>query len=64
MTTVNSPLGTITYKHFGFNTVGPGTTWKIGLLAERTTSSLQTETYSWDKQQISPYPTSRGLRQL
>jgi YD repeat-containing protein len=60
MTTVNSPLGTITYKHFGFNTVGPGTTWKIGLLAERATSNLQTETYSWDKQQISPYPTSRG----
>ena len=60
VTTAYTPLGIITYKHFGFHSVGPGTTWKIGLLAERDVGSAQTETYSWGSQQISPYPTDRG----
>lgn len=60
VTTANTPLGVITYKHFGYHSVAPGTTWKIGLLAERNVGSAQTETYAWDRQQISPYPTDRG----
>jgi len=66
VTTVTTPLGTMTYEHVGFSTVGGGSTWQIGMLMKRTqqdtgaTSPSQVETYAWDKQQISPFPTSRG----
>ena len=59
-TTVSTPLGPITYKHFGYGSVSSGTAWKIGLLAQRT-MGLQTDTYAWDKQQISPYPLIRAF---
>ena len=58
-TTVSTPLGTITYQHFGYGSVGVGTAWKIGLLAQRTMGA-QTDTYTWDKQQISIYPLIRA----
>ncbi len=52
-TTVNTPNGTITYKHFGATAATYGTLWKIGLLLEKTIGGSQTETYSWNKQKIS-----------
>jgi YD repeat-containing protein len=60
-TTVSTPLGTLTYNHFGYGSVGSGSAWKIGLLVQRTAGSLQTDTYTWDKQQISPYPMIRAF---
>jgi RHS repeat-associated protein len=53
-TTVATPAGTITYRHFGANLAGPGTVWRIGLLAEKVTGSEQTETLEWGSQAISP----------
>ena len=53
-TTVATPTGTITYKHFGANLAGPGTVWRIGLLAEKATGTEQTETLEWGSQVISP----------
>jgi YD repeat-containing protein len=64
VTKVTAPLGTFTYKNVGTSTVGSGSTWKVGLLMQKTTQDLtsavvQDETYTWDKQQISTYPTYR-----
>ena len=60
-TTVASALGTVTYSHVGGSTVTSGSMWQVGLLMQRThtdtgSATLQTETYTWDKQQVSPYP--------
>ncbi|QTN30475.1 RHS repeat protein [Rhodoferax sp. AJA081-3] len=52
-TTINSPSGTEVYRHIGPNYVSSGTVWTVGLLKSKTIGSLQTETYSWDKQKIS-----------
>lgn len=52
-TTVNSPSGTITYRHIGPNYSSSGTVWMVGLLMSKTTGSAQTETYTWTKQKIS-----------
>jgi len=65
VTTLTNVLGTITYNHIGFSTAASGSAWKIGLLSSRTMktpngTTLQTETYTWDKQQISPFPMNRG----
>jgi YD repeat-containing protein len=66
VTTVTTPVGIMTYEHVGFGTVGAGSTWQIGLLMKLTqqltasSNPTQIETYAWDKQQISIYPTDRG----
>ena len=65
VTTVTNVLGSITYNHIGFATAGSGSAWKIGLLSSRTMktpngTTLQSETFAWDKQQISPFPMNRG----
>lgn len=54
-TTVDQPgtAGTITYRHVGPNFVSSGTVWMVGLLMSKQTGSVQTETYTWDKQKIS-----------
>jgi YD repeat-containing protein len=64
VTTVTSALGTTTYEHVGAATVGAGSTWQVGLLMKKTQTDLnlsdvQVETNTWDKQQISPFPTYR-----
>lgn len=49
-TTVTAPNGlqTIVYQHYGYNTIDSiGQVWKIGLLAQKTTGAVQTETYYW-----------------
>jgi len=53
VTTVQAPNGTITYRHFGYNTVQSGDVWKIGLIHQKTIGSLQTESYTWTSQVIS-----------
>ena len=56
VTTETTPVGTMTYEHVGYGTVGPGSTWQIGLLMKVTQQDLtssnptQVETYTWDKQ--------------
>ncbi len=52
-TTVNTPSGTITYEHIGYNTVGVGTKWQFGLLISKQIGTEQTETYAWTSQTIS-----------
>lgn len=52
-TTVDTPSGTITYKHVGPNYSNSGTVWMVGLLMSKKTGSLQTETNTWTKQKIS-----------
>jgi len=52
-TTVNTPSGTITYEHIGYNTVGVGTYWQFGLLVSKQIGTEQTETYTWTSQTIS-----------
>ena len=52
-TTVNAPDGTTIYKHFGYQAAASGTVWKIGLLLEKQIGTVQTETYTWDKQLVS-----------
>jgi YD repeat-containing protein len=46
-TTVTTPAGTITYQHVGANTVGSGNVWRIGLLMEKISGSVETETLTW-----------------
>jgi YD repeat-containing protein len=60
-TTVSLPggIGTVTYKHFGYWSVGPGQAWKVGLLYQKTSGSQETETYTWDSQVISNEPFAR-----
>lgn len=52
-TTINTPGGTEVYRHIGPNYVSSGTVWMVGLLKSKTVGSVQTETYTWDKQKIS-----------
>jgi RHS repeat-associated protein len=52
-TTVNTPTGTITYRHYGANLAGVGNVWRIGLLAEKVTGAEQTEALEWGSQVIS-----------
>jgi RHS repeat-associated protein len=54
VTTVNTPGGTVTYQHIGPNYTSSGTVWMVGLLMSKSIGNLQTETYTWDKQSISP----------
>lgn len=67
-TEVTSTLGKTTYEHVGHSTVGLGNTWQIGLLTKRivqdsasSNSVIETETLTWDKQQIAAYPTIRAF---
>src|SRR6185295_16591467 len=59
-TSVQTPLGTITYRHFGYTNVAPGNVWKVGLLSQRDTGGLQSESFAWTPQQISSIPVIRG----
>ena len=60
-TTVSTPLGTTTYRHYGYTGISSGNVWRIGLLASKTSGAEQTETYSWQQSQpISIFPTYRG----
>lgn len=57
-TTVTLPasMGTITYLHFSHGMVSAGNMWKIGLLAQKTTSgqgASQVESLGWGTQTIS-----------
>ncbi|MBU1425900.1 MAG: RHS repeat protein [Gammaproteobacteria bacterium] len=55
-TTVTAPgnLQKIVYKHYGQNAIlTAGDIWKIGLLAEKTVGTVQSESYSWTPLQIS-----------
>jgi RHS repeat-associated protein len=58
-TTVSTPAGTHTYRHWGPNGVGSGDVWKIGLLTYKSLGSEQSETYSWDKVFVADEPNSR-----
>ena len=58
-TTVSTPTGTITYKHWGPNGVTSGEVWKIGLLTDKTIGSVQTESYTWDKILVVDEPNAR-----
>lgn len=53
VTTVNTPSGTVTYRHIGPNYSSSGSVWMVGLLASKSLGSSQTETYTWGKQKIS-----------
>lgn len=53
VTTVSAPKGTTIYRHFGYGTVGAGSYWKVGLLAEKVVGTKQTEVYSWTSRTIS-----------
>ena len=52
-TTVNTPSGTVTYKHVGPNYASSGSLWMVGLLMQKQIGSVQTETYGWTPQVIS-----------
>lgn len=53
-TEVITPSGKVVYKHIGPHHGGSGSVWKVGLLVEKQIGTVQTETYTWDKQVISP----------
>lgn len=53
VTTVNSPSGTVTYKHIGPNFTSSGTLWSAGLLVQKQTGTNQIENYTWTSQAIS-----------
>lgn len=52
-TTVDGPSGTTTYRHVGPNYATSGSLWRVGLLMQKQIGSVQTETYTWNPQQIS-----------
>jgi RHS repeat-associated protein len=58
-TTLSTPAGTHTYKHFGANSVSSGNVWKIGLLDSKSLGSVQSESYEWDKVIVSGEPNNR-----
>jgi YD repeat-containing protein len=63
-TTVSTPSGTIVYRHVGPNYASAGSLWMVGLLMQKQIGALQTETYSWTPQQVSPQQLKRpGLWQ-
>lgn len=51
-TTVTGPYTTTMYRHVGAS-YSATDVWMVGLLMEKQVGSSQTETYTWDKQQIS-----------
>ncbi|MGH9929825.1 MAG: hypothetical protein ACREA9_11445 [Pyrinomonadaceae bacterium] len=53
LTTVSTPIGTLTYRHFGYSAATNGTVWQVGLPLQKTIGSIQTETYTWGAQVIS-----------
>ncbi len=64
-TTVTLPgsIGQIIYRHKGPNLLGPGgvaDVWKNGLLLQKIVGSLQTETYDWSFQVLSPEQNKRN----
>ncbi len=59
-TVVTTPAGSITYRHVGANYAASGSVWRVGLLMQKTTGTLQTETYTWAPQLIS---NENNLRQ-
>jgi RHS repeat-associated protein len=58
-TTVSTPSGTHTYRHWGPNGVGNGEVWKIGLLTFKSISTVQNESYSWSNVIVVGEPNSR-----
>ena len=58
-TTVSTPAGTHTYRHWGPNGVGSGDVWRIGLLTYKSLGPEQSETYTWDKVFVVDEPNSR-----
>lgn len=62
-TTVTAPNGLpiVVYKHFGVNTVANDEVWKIGLLAQKVTGTIQTETYTWTPLKISSQNNARSF---
>ncbi len=52
-TTVNTPSGTVTYRHVGPNYASSGSLWRVGLLMQKQIGVVQTETYDWTPQIIS-----------
>lgn len=58
-TTVSTPSGSITYKHWGPNGIGSGDVWKIGLLTDKAIGSVQSESYTWDKILLVDEPNTR-----
>jgi YD repeat-containing protein len=58
-TTVSTPSGTHTYRHWGANSVSSGDVWRIGLLQSKSLGSLQSESYEWDKVFVSGEPNNR-----
>jgi len=64
-TTVTLPagIGQIIYRHKGPNLLGPGgvaDVWKNGLLLQKIVGSVQTETYDWSYQVLSPEQNKRN----
>jgi len=51
-TTVTTPSGTEVYRHVGWGTVGNNELWKVGLLLQRTTGSVHSESLQWSSQQV------------
>lgn len=59
-TTVTEPSRTLTYKHFGYNTVASvGESWKIGLLQSKAVGTTQTEAYVWSPLLVSQHNNAR-----
>ena len=52
VTTVTGPSGTEVYRHVGWGTVGSNELWKVGLLLQKNTGSLQSEALQWSSQQV------------
>jgi YD repeat-containing protein len=61
VTTESSPAGTTVYRHFGYQTVANGEIWRIGLLASKSISGVQDESYIWDKRLMSNEAMSRAV---
>jgi YD repeat-containing protein len=58
-TTVSTPAGTHTYRHWGANSVASGDVWRIGLLQSKSLGSVQSESYEWSKVIVSGEPNNR-----
>lgn len=53
ITSVSTPGGTVSYRHFGYSAATDGTVWKIGLPLQKSYGTTQTETYTWSSQVVS-----------
>jgi YD repeat-containing protein len=60
-TTVTQPdsIGQLIYKHHGHCSISQGEVWKIGLLQEKKSGTVQTETYTWTPLVFSNESTAR-----